>query len=146
MKNRSAAALFILLCLISGSLIYAITRPDSIYLNQWLGHIDDGKVLDYFQSLVLNSQLPQWIIYSVPDVLWMMALITTILFIWNFKLDRRSIRWIIIGFAVGLMFEIFQGFHLIRGTFDVNDLILMLIAGLIPIAFVKLNSYSWKTN
>ena len=146
MIQRSVVVLSIMLCLLGGVLIYAITRSESIYLNQWLGHIDDGKVLHFFQSLVLNSHIPQGIIYSLPDALWMLALITTILCIWNFKLHRRSIRWIIIGLAAGLMFEILQAFHFIRGTFDIIDLIWMLIAGFIPIAFLKLKSYSWKTN
>lgn len=146
MKNRSVVMLFILLSLTGGVLIYAVTRSESIYLNQWLGYIGNGKLLHSFQSLLLNSQPPQWIIYSLPDALWMLALVMLILMIWDFKLHNKSIPWVVIAVLTGILYEVFQGFHLIRGTFDVGDLILMVIGALLPLSFIMLKIRACKTN
>jgi len=95
--------------------------------------------------MISGFDIPGWIIYSLPDALWMMALITLILFIWDFKLNVRSIPWIVSAILTGLTLEIFQGFHLIRGTFDINDLILIVIAAICPLSFTFIKQFTCKT-
>ena len=146
MNNRWVIVILILTSLLSGSFIYFITRSDSIYVNQWLNSIDHGNVLRTFQGLILNTQLPGWIIYSLPNGLWMLALILTIMTIWNFKVNVRSIPWIILSVASGLLFEIFQGFQLIRGTFDIKDLFWIFVAAILPLSLIILKLRSCKAN
>ncbi|HLF64075.1 MAG TPA: hypothetical protein VI603_09990 [Saprospiraceae bacterium] len=146
MKQRSVVLLGIFLCLFFGVLIYIVTRSESIYLNQWVAHIVGDNTWSSLQSLVQNSGIPQWVIYSLPDALWMLALVTLVLLIWDFKLHSRSIPWITIAVGTGLLFEIFQGVHLVPGTFDVTDLVFILLAALFPLSFALLKLRTCKTN
>jgi len=145
MKTRSLVLLFIFMILTGGVLIYSVTRSESIYLNQWLAQLGNGKMQDFFQALIQNAQLPQWIIYSLPDALWMMALTMLVMMIWDFNLHKKSIPWIAIAIAVGILYEIFQGFYIVRGTFDGTDLIFIFMGALLPISFIMLKLRSCKT-
>ncbi|MBK9980885.1 MAG: hypothetical protein IPP15_00430 [Saprospiraceae bacterium] len=92
----------------------------------------------FFGEFFDHSHIPQWIIYSLPGALWMLALMLCVMMIWDFKLDSRSLPWIIGAFCVGLLFEIGQGMHCIKGTFDVIDLLFILIGASIPVLFTVL--------
>ncbi len=146
MKNRIVVLFLIVIILSAGIFIYAITRSESIYLNQWMAELGNGKVLYFFQALVQNVHIPHWIIYSLPDALWMLALTMLILLIWDFKLHRKSILWIAMAIMVGILFEISQRLHIVHGTFDVIDLILMMMAALLPVSIIILKMRLWKTN
>ena len=139
MKIHTKALLLVFTVLCFGVLIYATTRTEALYLNQWIANIG-GESLKYFlQNLFSRISIPYWIIYSLPDALWMLALTLVVLMIWDFKLNRRSIPWIAGAFCVGILFEVGQGFHLVGGTFDFIDLISIGIGALIPVSFTLIN-------
>ncbi len=138
MKHRYAVLFLIPAFLLAGVFIYSSQRSSDIYLNQWLANIGDGRFFAFLQSLDLS--LPGWVVYSLPDGLWMLALITLILLIWDFKLDRKSLPWISMAIVTGICFELFQGLHWIRGSFDILDLILVLSVGLIPVFFLLIKN------
>jgi len=94
---------------------------------------------DFLQSLFSRISIPSWVIYSLPDALWMLALTLVVMMIWDFKLNRHSIPWIGGAFCAGILFEVGQSFHMIRGTFDFIDLISISIGALIPVSFTLLN-------
>lgn len=138
MKNQRHALILSVVCLLAGAAIYFSTRVENIFLNQWVALIADGKVLHFFHGLVSNKWVPGWIIYSLPDALWMMALTVFILMIWDFKIHSRSIIWLAMAMVAGTGLELLQGFHLMRGTFDVADLIFIFLAASIPITITLL--------
>lgn len=145
MKYRVRVLLFIIFCLFIGALIYAITRPDNIYLNRWIDLISDGSIRRGLLSLISVTNLPNWIIYSLPDALWMLGLVTLVLLIWDFKINSRSIPWIILAILTGIFYEIFQAFRLVKGTFDIIDIGVMIVAALIPLSLTYLKQFSCKT-
>lgn len=138
MKNRLHALTIAVVCLLAGAAIYFITRTDNILINQWVARIADGKVLHFFQGVVSNKWVPEWIMYSLPDALWMLALTLIILMIWDFKIHRRSMTWLAMGVIAGTGLELMQGFHLMRGTFDIADLLFTFLAASIPITITLL--------
>jgi len=138
MKKNIVAFLFIALPLLTGEVLYAAYRSDSIYLNQFLETTSNGLLSEFLQSLSETINLPHWVIYSLPDGLWMLALVVLVLAIWDFKLDMRSLPWLAIAVLSGVMFEMFQGLAILSGTFDVTDLILILVSAFIPISYVFL--------
>ena len=139
MKGNTKVLLLVFSVLCFGLLIYATTRTESLYLNQWLGHVVGNSLKDFLQNLFSLISIPSWMIYSLPDALWMLALILVVMMIWDFKLNRRSIPWIAGAFCAGILFEVGQSFHLISGTFDFIDLISISIGALIPVFFTLLN-------
>ena len=138
MKNQRHALIVAVVCLLAGTAIYFSTRSENILLNQWVAHIADGKFLQFFQRLASNAWVPGWIMYSLPDALWMMALTLFILLIWDFKIHRRSTVWLALAVVAGAGLEILQGFHLMRGTFDMADLLFVLLAASVPITITLL--------
>lgn len=146
MNNRWVIVILILTSLLSGLLIYFITRSESIYLNQWLNRVEHGSILLGFQGLILNTQVPGWMIYSLPDGLWMLALTMLILLIWDFEINKKSIIWIAFAIAAGILFEISQRFDIASGTFDIVDLIFILVGALLPVSFIMLNRIKWQAN
>jgi hypothetical protein len=138
MKNQRHPLTIAVVCLLAGAAIYFSTRSENILLNQWLAHIADGKGLQFFQGLISNVWVPDWILYSLPDALWMMALTLFILMIWDFKIHRRSLAWLTLAVVAGTGLEVLQGLHWMRGTFDVVDLLLIFLAASIPIMITLL--------
>ena len=137
--------IMVLLCMSLGAVIYFITRSEGIYLNQWLSQFNNGKVLFFFQSLLTNAQLPDWVIYSLPDALWMFCLVTIILILWDFRLNKHSMLWVFLAACTGIFFEVFQGLGFVRGTFDWTDLLFIVLAVFIPLLFTRNKSRLWAT-
>ncbi len=133
MKNRLAHWLIVILCLGCGVFIYFFSRPQTIYLNQWLATITHGHRFFDFDSWLSGVRLPGWFIYSLPDALWMAAAILLILMIWDFKLYTRSIFWLGLAFLSGLLFELLQAIHLLPGTFDVMDILFLTGGAVFPL-------------
>ncbi len=133
MKNQWHALTIAVLCLLAGAVIYFITRAENILINQWVAHIANGRVLHFFQGVVSNKWVPDWIIYSLPDALWMLALTLFILMIWDFRIHRKSMPWLAVAVVAGTGLEMLQAFRLMRGTFDMTDFLFIFLAASIPI-------------
>ncbi|MFZ1677923.1 MAG: hypothetical protein WAT91_11650 [Saprospiraceae bacterium] len=146
MKNLTKVRLLVVVSLCLGIIIYAGTRSEMLFLNQFFSSVGGHYIRIFFHDVIGQIHIPYWIIYSLPDALWMLALMMTILMIWNFKLDAKSIPWIIGSVSIGLFFEFGQALHIITGTFDVTDLLFILIGASIPVLFTLVKFRLWKTN
>jgi hypothetical protein len=76
----------------------------------------------------------------IPDGLWAYAFTSTILIIWN---KRINYLWIIILFIFYFLFEFLQSIHFLKGTGDIIDIIIYFIFSFISI---YVNSFSQKQN
>ncbi len=146
MKKHTKVWFIIFLSLFLGLLIYTGTRTDRLFLNQFLVRFGAHSVKIFFSGFLAHSYIPLWMIYSLPDALWMLALMLFVMMIWDFKLDTRSLPWIIGAMCAGLFFEIAQGLHLIKGTFDVTDMLFIFIGASLPILFTLVKFRLWKIN
>lgn len=144
MKSNTLFLLLVFASLCLGVLIYATTRSDVLYLNQWLASLGFSPVKIFLSGILPLSSLPHWIRYSLPDGLWMLALTLCILMIWNLKLNKQSLPWIGLTLLFGIGFEIFQGFHWIAGSFDVMDLWLMMLGVLLPVSILLIKFHLCK--
>lgn len=73
----------------------------------------------YFMSS--NLSLTGFLRNQLPDGLWAYGLTSSLLIIWNRKIN---IIWISIIFIIFLLFESLQHFHFISGTGDWFDIIM----------------------
>lgn len=71
--------------------------------------------------------------YSLPDGLWMFAVMSIQLWIWDRQINAHTILWMTIVYIICLANEGLQLFDFSPGTFDVNDLLFMMVGGLLPI-------------
>jgi hypothetical protein len=64
-----------------------------------------------------------WILYSLPDGLWMFSLTTILLYIWENKINQLNLGWILLVPILAVMSEFCQKHTIIHGTYDPKDLL-----------------------
>lgn len=138
MKITVRITAFALMPLCVGMLIYIFLRPGDPFFKQWF---HETALVNDASFLNMAHTMPQWILFSLPDGLWMFSMVLIIFAIWDFKLHRRSLVWLALAIVIGLLFELGQAVHLVRGHFDPMDLVLMLFASLIPIIYIRFTSW-----
>ena len=117
----SISILFLLL----GGFIYLIFRPHTLNMFVWLGVINCEQIFqlkDYNQDL----KFIEFLIFSLPNGLWILSFLIIIGLIW----EKYHIFFIIYSSfftGISILFEFFQKFGLIPGTFDIADIIVLLI-------------------
>ena len=128
-----------ILPVIVGGLIYLTYRTDSLLMFGWFNKIGLSDTIDLLRSnqLLQNLTIPNWIKFSLPDALWLFSFNYILLTLWNFNLNRQSAFWLFLAPTIGLFSEIGQLIGLVPGTFDLVDLLLLLIATLIPFLLVN---------
>lgn len=115
-----------------GGMIYFFARPNSIYFLDWI---------NTFVSIESKIELPNWIQYNLPGGLWTFAFTNFILIIWDYEVSKKSIIWVFTPLIIGVISET------VFGTFDLIDLLFIVIGATLPIAknIKNQNSYSLKT-
>jgi hypothetical protein len=106
---------------------------------KWLDSLLLTTPVDFLRDSLYQykSLIPGWIIYSLPDGLWIYALSMSLFLIWGNDYLKTSI-WVVIALLMAPSLEIMQYFHIIHGTFDCRDLIIYIIASFSSVLIVKL--------
>lgn len=105
----------ILVPLILGTCIYAIARPESTIVLSGRG-------------MTKAFKLPSWVIYNLPDGLWLFSLLNCLYLIWHRNSSRTKLIWIMSAFLLAVLTEVFQKYHIITGTFDYVDILAYCLA------------------
>lgn len=109
--------------LVCGCAIYLLFRSKSLNIYQWCMLLGLSDTIDSLRYAVQHWNITAWVKYSLPDGLYCAAYILIIDAIWmNYN---RLIKYIIISLVpiVTISSELLQYFGLVKGTFDVYDLI-----------------------
>lgn len=122
-QKTSLVALSIMFILIGG-FIYLFFRPHTLNMFVWLRIINCEQ---FFQLREYNHNLKflDFLIFSFPNGLWVLSFLIILGLIWK---KHRIIFIIYSSFFTGIsiLFEFFQKFGLIPGTFDIADIIVLL--------------------
>jgi hypothetical protein len=96
----------------------------------WLDSIGIGTLLSTARTYALpvRGALPDWVLFSLPDGLWVYALTTSMAFIWQGSKQPARFIWLVAGVCLGAGGEIGQFFGVVPGTFDIVDLVANLAA------------------
>ena len=133
--------------LIIGCTIYLLFRSKSLNIYHWCDMLGFADIIDRIRLNVQKWAIPSFIKYSLPDGLYSAAYLLLIDAIWYG--DNRSIRYLIISLIplVTIGSEILQYWGMVKGTFDINDLVCYSIPPLIyilsnykPLNFNKIKS------
>ena len=124
---------------IVGGLIYLTYRTDTLLMFGWFNKIGLSDTIELLRSnqQMQNLTIPSWVKFSLPDALWLFSFNYVLLTLWNFNLNRQSAFWLFLAPTIGLFSEVGQLIGVVPGTFDVMDLLLLLIATLIPSLLVN---------
>jgi hypothetical protein len=114
----------------SGIAIYVLFRNANMLLFEWFfkpAWLDAFYIpLDTKGNVVLS-----FLIYNVPDGLWLLSGILFMRALW-WKNEKWRKVYVIVFCLIAILFEIVQLFDNAPGTFDIVDLVL-----LVSIAFVE---------
>lgn len=129
--------------LVCGCAIYLLFRSKSLNIYQWCMSLGLSNTIDSLRYTVQNWHMVAWVRYSLPDGLYCAAYILIIDAIW--KNDNRIIKFIIILLVpiITISSELLQYFELVKGTFDVNDLICYMTPPTIYLVYIY-NSYMFN--
>jgi hypothetical protein len=93
-------------------------------------------LLDYLEDLQRNpARVPGWMLYNLPDGIWLFAYSILIGCIWNFKI-RDCWMFVLVMPFICIPHEFLQGLSIMHGTYDSSDVfayLLAIIAGFIYI-------------
>ena len=123
-KKTSLVALSIMFILIGG-FIYLFFRPHTLNMFVWLRIINCEQ---FFQLREYNHNLKflDFLIFSFPNGLWILSFLIIIGLIW----EKYHIFFIIYSSfftGISILFEFLQKVELIPGTFDIADILVLLI-------------------
>jgi hypothetical protein len=106
-----------------GGLIYVLFRTDSIRFFDYLTYVGLDESLSIIRSITLpmNQFIPEWVIYSLPDGLWLFSFSLLVNLIWSREDRLRFWFWTLLFPCTAIIWELGQAFQVISGTFDWID-------------------------
>jgi len=128
-----------ILSILFGGFIYVAFRSDSIILFSWIDYIGFTESIDNLRlkTLPYKDIFPDWVLYSLPDGLWLFSFSSAVMVIWERELKLYSfIIWISMLILV-ISLEILQYYNIINGTFDIIDIIFFIFAAILPVWIFK---------
>src|SRR5690606_17698627 len=114
-----------------GFAIYALFRPRSLYVFEWIDAVGVGPLIDGARHAVSGGALPAWIVYNLPHGLWVYSFTVTMLLIWANALESVRWLWISSGALLGFGGELGQAIGFVPGTYDVWDLVFTVVPFLV---------------
>lgn len=113
------------LTVLAGGLIYILFRPTEAVFLSWFSTLGIDSWLGAVRgsSVSVNSLLPNWMIYSLPNGLWAFAYTLIILRIWKGSNSIMKCFWYISIPVLVFGFEVLQYTGDLPGTFCRCDLL-----------------------
>ncbi|MEZ4906830.1 MAG: hypothetical protein R2771_04110 [Saprospiraceae bacterium] len=130
----------IIIALVFSLFIYLFFRPDDTVVSRLFIKIFS---LDFYHSLKYEVQnlfhFSNFVIYSLPGGLWVFstALIAKDM---KFKLWGTTIMLIYFPLMYALGLELLQYFHITDGTFDIDDILISLLAWVLVFKYYNTNT------
>ncbi len=109
----------------AGGLIYILFRPAEPVFFNWFyaAGFENWLYAVREQSLSIGSFLPQWIVYSLPNGLWVFAYTTIVLSIWTGSNSFLKYFWFLSIPVLVFGFELLQLTGKLQGTFCLSDIL-----------------------
>jgi len=123
--KKSFLLVHVALPLLLGGLIYLCWRDSGLLMFKWFRALDGESLIISLRQLTAPARpfLPSWLVYSLPDGLWVYALTAFMGHVW---LGSRSsvLKFVCLaaGPVLGAGSELGQLAHLVPGSFDWADL------------------------
>lgn len=126
--------------LITGCLIYLLFRSNTIYIYTWCCSLGLSGVIDTLRFAVCDWIIPNFIKFNLPDGLYCVAYLLIIDAIWHD--DKSWLKLLILATVPTIIVfsEIMQYFGLIRGTFDVCDLLCYILPTVLYIIMINIKT------
>jgi len=112
-----AASLFLSL------FIYVFYRTEKTLINQIFIAIFHHETYNFLKTRVtFLLPLPDYIIYSLPEGLWVFCITLTSSFFY-LEVQNRKLNLVFVPVLIAVLMEIFQLLHFTNGRFDLMDIV-----------------------
>jgi len=124
-QKQSVLMLLSIFLLLIGGFTYLIFRPHTLVMFSWLKFINCESLFPQ-RTFNSDSKVIEFFIYSLPDGFWILSFLIAISLLWKRK---RTCFYIYSTpyTLVSILFEVFQKYEIIPGTFDFADIVVLLI-------------------
>lgn len=121
--------------LLGGGLVYLVFRSPDLLVFRWIEALGGLPALLGLRAMLepTSQALPSWVLYSLPDGLWVYAFMSFMLHLWRGARPGPRRFWAAMGPALGMGWEAGQWLGLTPGTFDVMDVALMAVMACIAL-------------
>ncbi len=123
-RQRRFFFLHVVLPTAVGATIYLLFRTTSLLVFHWLQTLHLLPLVMAARQLCSEIRLPEWLLYSLPDGLWVYAVTSWMILIWS---RRPPLPWLLIGVALGVGGELGQAVGMVSGTYQHLDMIFYLL-------------------
>jgi len=138
----------VILPLLLGSVIYLLFREKILATKLFYWISEPVFSIRSSNQTGAKDFLFKTFVGSLPNALWVFSFTRLYLLIWR-KKKKLGLVWFFLAFFVSILLEIGQYFGFIIGTFDLIDLVLVVIAGLLSLLLsipeITKNSHGKKT-
>ena len=110
-----------LTALLVGGMIYLLFRPKTLLFFHALDTIGFADWVDYLRQMFAITNMPDWVVFSMPDGLWSLAYVLIADRLMSGRATRARIAIVSIIPMMGVTSEFMQAVGLLRGTFDWAD-------------------------
>ena len=111
------------LLLLAGIAIYLLFRSQTIVLYQWCMHLGLADVLTPLRQQVQSWTVPDFARYSLPDGMYCASYILLMDALWRNSGRVMRLCFTLLIPVCAILHELLQAASLVRGTFDVADLL-----------------------
>jgi hypothetical protein len=115
--------LHVLAPLVLGTAVYVAWRTTDVVLVTWLPH----ALVHALRTTLWSVPLPRVVVGSAPDFAWAWAFGAALALVWRGRRLRMKAPWLAAGALVAAYAEIGQLWGLPPGTFDIIDLIAIIV-------------------
>jgi hypothetical protein len=139
-KNR---VLFLIVHVLSpitvGGLIYIRWRDSNLVMFKWFRALGLDAVIGCLRAGAdaPSGGWPFWMVYSLPDGLWVYALTALMIFLWRDARSPIKLVWLSLGLLLGAGSELGQLARVVPGSFDLVDLFVCLLAAAAALVFTS---------
>lgn len=125
-----------------GMSIYLMFRPETLIVFKWLSVFSlNGPVYDMrLFTLPLKPYVPGWVVFSLPDGLWVFSYVCFLFYLWNCKVNKDNLFWLILIPLIAVFSELGQIGGYVPGVFDPLDIFLYLLGASLPFIIILLNN------
>ena len=116
-----------------GGGLYLLCRSERLVMFDWCKTIG---IYPFIQQLRSKGNFDSWLVYSLPDGLWLFSYIILMGAIWAFDM-RKSLLCSVPMIIIAIGSELLQFPHIVRGTFDMMDLLCYAIGSVSGLFYIK---------
>lgn len=117
--------LHVLIPVTIGITIYLFFRTNTLLVFKWANFFGLLEIIGVIRSYTLQlvNIIPDFILYSLPDGIWVYSATIMFLILWHKCTNNwYKISWILLPLLCSMIAEILQYFSIIEGTFCIVDI------------------------